>query len=163
MASYGKWFVAALISAAGAACFAAEPAASEKGAAKQQAAEQKAAEPKLAVGVETVSQGLPLHERHDKVQGAVSFARVVEGEHVRMVQPSGELCFADEAVARQRLRNLSAQDLDGDVPVMPKIARQIDRGHPAAAKLAFNVVLARQQSLELAVRRGKAQAWGEGI
>ncbi|HXT61365.1 MAG TPA: redoxin domain-containing protein [Pirellulales bacterium] len=50
MASYGKWFVAALISAAGAACFAAEPAASEKGAAKQQAAEQKAAEPKLAVG-----------------------------------------------------------------------------------------------------------------
>ena len=50
MASFGKWFVAALISAAGAACFAAEPAASEKGAAKQQAAEQKAAEPKLAVG-----------------------------------------------------------------------------------------------------------------
>jgi len=45
---------------------------------------------------------------------------------------------------------------------MPKIASQIDRGHPAAAKLAFNVVLARQRSVELTVRRGRAHAWQEG-
>jgi hypothetical protein len=80
-----------------------------------------------------------------------------------MVQPSGELCFADETVARERLYDLIAQDLDGDVAVVPKIARQIDGGHPAAAKLAFNVVLACQRSLELTVRRGKAHAWQEGI
>ena len=80
-----------------------------------------------------------------------------------MIQPSGELCFADESVAGERLHDLIAQDLDGDVAVMPKIARQIDGGHPAAAKLALNVVLARQRSLELAVRRGKVHAWQEGI
>jgi len=80
-----------------------------------------------------------------------------------MVQPSGELRFADEAVARERLRDLIAEDLDRDIAVMPKIAREIDRSHPAAAKLAFNVVLARQRSLELAVRRGKAHAWQGGI
>ena len=80
-----------------------------------------------------------------------------------MVQPSGELRLADETVARERLCNLIAQDLDGDVAAMPKIACEIDSGHPAAAKLALNVVLARQRSLELAVRRGKAHAWQKDI
>jgi hypothetical protein len=46
---------------------------------------------------------------------------------------------------------------------MPKIARQIDDGHPAAAKLAFNGVLARQRSLEQGVRGGKTHAWQEGM
>ena len=56
----------------------------------------------LAVGVEPVSQGLPLHERHDEVQGAVSFARVVQREHMGMIQPGGELGFANETVPRER-------------------------------------------------------------
>jgi len=80
-----------------------------------------------------------------------------------MVQPSGELCFANEAVARERFYDPVVQDLDGDSAIMPKIARQVDRGHAAAAKLAFNVVLARERSLERAVRRGKAHARREGI
>ena len=82
---------------------------------------------------------------------------------MRVVQPTGELGFVHERVARERLRGGVRQDLDGDGAVMPKIARQIERSHPATAKLAFNVVPARQHSLELAVRRGKAHAWGEGI
>jgi hypothetical protein len=80
-----------------------------------------------------------------------------------MVQPSGELRFADEAVARERLRDLIAQDLDRDMAVMPKVAREIDRSHAAAAKLAFNLVLAREHSLEPAVRRGNVHARREGI
>jgi hypothetical protein len=39
---------------------------------------------------------------------------------------------------------------------MPKIARLMDCSHRAAAKLACNVVAARQGSVELAVRRGRA-------
>ena len=80
-----------------------------------------------------------------------------------MIEPSGELCFADEAVAGERLRDFIAQDLDGDIAVMPKVARKVDRGHAAAAKLTFNVVFVRQHGLELAVRPGKAHAWRESI
>jgi hypothetical protein len=46
---------------------------------------------------------------------------------------------------------------------MPKVARKVDRGHTAAAKLTFNVVFVRQRGLELAERLGKAHAWREGI
>jgi hypothetical protein len=75
-----------------------------------------------------------------------------------MIQPSRELRLADEAITGERLHDLVAQDLDGDIAVMPKIARKIDCGHAAAAKLTFNVVLTREHGSEVVVHRGKGHA-----
>ena len=80
-----------------------------------------------------------------------------------MIQSCGELCFANESVARERFYNLVVQHLDRDAAIMPEIARQIDRGHAAAAKLAFNVVFVGERSPELAVQRGSAHECREGI
>jgi hypothetical protein len=51
------------------------------------------------------------------------------------------LSLADEPLAGERLGDLIAQHFDRDVAVVPQVAREVDRGHAAAAKFTLNVYL----------------------
>lgn len=118
---------------------------------------------KLAVGVDSVSQGLPCMSGMTKYSVPSASPESYSGRTCGWFSRAAELCFADNTVASKRLCDLITQNLDCDVAAMPDIAREIDGGHPAAAKFAFNLVLARQRSLELVGRQGEAHAWREGF
>ena len=47
-----------------------------------------------------IAHGLALHQRHDEVERAIGFARVVEWYDVRMIQSAGQLRLANEPFAR---------------------------------------------------------------
>src|SRR6185437_7219059 len=94
----------------------------------------------LSRAVEPVAQRFPVDLRHHVVQRARGLARVEEGKNVRMTEPRREADLAEEAFRAERLADIGAQDLDGDLAVMPEIVREINRGHAARAELALEAV-----------------------
>ncbi len=56
--------------------------------------------------------------------------------------------LAQEAVGPKHRRELGVQHLHGYLPMMAQIAREVDRGHPAAAKLALERVVRPERRLE---------------
>ena len=57
-----------------------------------------------------------------------------------MLQPSGEPDFLQEPLGPKRLREMRVQNLERDHPVVPEVAREIDRRHSTLAELALNRV-----------------------
>ena len=45
-----------------------------------------------------------------------------------------------EPLRAQRRRQLGVQDLEGDRPIVPQVAGEVDRGHAAASELALERV-----------------------
>jgi hypothetical protein len=71
----------------------------------------------------------------------VDFARVEERNDVRVAKVGRRLDLEQEPIPAERRANLGIQHLDGDVPVVLHIAREIHRCHAAAAKLSFDRVV----------------------
>ncbi len=61
-----------------------------------------------------------------------------------MVQPGGDLHFREEAFGAQRGGELGAEDLDGDVAIVPEVAGEVDGGHAAGAEFALDAVASGQ-------------------
>jgi hypothetical protein len=59
---------------------------------------------------------------------------------VGMLEPRRGLDLAQETVAAERGAQFRVQDLDGDVPVVPDVMGQVDRGHAVRAELALHAV-----------------------
>ncbi len=93
-----------------------------------------------AVVQQPITKRPALHDRHHEVQESVGFARVMEGQNVRVVQPGGKTDLPNEALAPERLRHTGLQHLERHVAVMPQVARQIHRGHAAGAELAIHAI-----------------------
>ena len=58
-----------------------------------------------------------------------------------MLQASGDLDLAQEAVGAERGRQLLVQQLDRDGPVMLQVLGEEDRGHAAPAELSLDRVM----------------------
>jgi hypothetical protein len=65
-----------------------------------------------------------------------------------VLQTSGELDLAQEALRAERRGYLRVQHLEGDPPVMLEVLGEVDRGHAPAAKLALEHVAVGQSGLE---------------
>ena len=59
-----------------------------------------------------------------------------------MLEPRCELDLALEPVSAELRGELGAQHLEGDRPLVPDVAREIDGGHAAAAELALDRITA---------------------
>ena len=99
------------------------------------------------VGFEQILQFAALHELHrDEGRAVVGLAILVDGDDIRMVEPSGRLRLALEArdhlVGFAAFQLLALECLDGDPAVDDRVAPFIDDAHGTLAEFAQDVVLA---------------------
>ena len=93
-----------------------------------------------------LAERLALHERHHVVgehlrAGPVGDdARVQQADDVRMLQLRGDADLLEEALGTEGSTQLRPQDLDRDFAIVLEVLGQVDRGHPARAKLALEAV-----------------------
>ena len=107
----------------------------------------------IALPAEPLPERLARDIRHDVPGEPVSLpvfdeARVEHRHDVRMLQGGGEADLAEETVDPDGAGELGAEHLDGDRPLVPEIARQPDRGHPAPAQLALDGVASGQGGIQ---------------
>lgn len=91
-------------------------------------------------GLDALPQRAALDIGHHVVEERPRLARIVEREHVRVVQPGGNLDFLEEPLGADGRREVGAENLDGDLAGMLPIPCEIDRGHPATAQHPLDVV-----------------------
>ena len=78
-----------------------------------------------------IGEGFAPHVLHRDERQAVVFADVVDGDDVGMTQAAGRGGFAGETIAKLRRVVAGPEQLDGDVTADARIARAIERTHPA--------------------------------
>ncbi len=91
------------------------------------------------LGDQQIPEGLTRGERHHVVEAATSFAGVVQGENVRVLQGGCDLDLAIESIPADRGRQLRLEDLDRDIPIMAKIPCAKHDRHSATTDLLHNV------------------------
>ena len=111
----------------------------------------------LFLAVEPVTQGLSLDIRHDVVEEAVGFPRIVEGQDVGVRESRSDLDLAHEAVGAEHRGELGSQHLDRDGAMMLEIAAEIHRGHPAATELVLDRVTPGQGGSQVGEKVGHAR------
>jgi hypothetical protein len=82
--------------------------------------------------------------------------RIEQRQDVRVLQARRQLDLRQEAVGAERLGDLGADDLDGDLARVPNVMREVDGRHAAFAELAFDVVPIRKAAAEHVVGLGHA-------
>src|SRR5688572_17557012 len=97
----------------------------------------------LPLALQSPTERLPLHVWHDVVQQPVRFTRIEQLEDVRVLKLRRRLDLAEETFATERGCELGMQDLDGNVPIVFDIAREIHCRHAAASELPLDAVLVR--------------------
>src|SRR5687767_14555326 len=93
---------------------------------------------------------------HHVVKETLLEARVEKSHDVRMVEMSGDVYLAQEPVVRQNSSDVGVDDLHGDVPAMLQVLRQVDYGHPAAAKLTLDSIAVSQNVRHCDTSEGKS-------
>ena len=73
-----------------------------------------------------------------------------------MLQARRQLDLGQKPIGAERLGDSGADDLDGDLPRVPNVVREVDGRHPAFAELALDVVAARETAPEHVVGLGHA-------
>src|SRR5688572_13003186 len=68
----------------------------------------------------------------------------------------------EEPLAADDRRELGAEHLDRDVAIVLDVVREVDRGHPARAKLALDAVPAIESRRKLIEDRGHGPTMGGG-
>jgi hypothetical protein len=83
---------------------------------------------------------------HREPQGLHRTARrrrgpaIEDGQDMGMLQTGGGLDLPHKALGAERMGQLLMQDLEGDRPIVPNVARQVHRGHPTAPELTLEQV-----------------------
>jgi hypothetical protein len=98
----------------------------------------------LFLAVEPVTQGLAFDIRHDVVEEAVGFPRIVEGQDVGVRESRGDLDLAHEALGAEHGGELGSQHLDRDGTMMLEIPPEVHGGHAAATEFILDRVTPRQ-------------------
>ena len=73
-----------------------------------------------------------------------------------MLQARRQLDLGQKPIGAERLGDFGADDLDGDLPRVPNVVREVDGRHPPFAELALDVVAAREAASEHVVGLGHA-------
>ena len=71
-----------------------------------------------------------------------------------MLEPGGELDLAEKPLRAEGGREVGAEDLQGNRPVVPEIVGEVDRGHPSPAELALDDVAVAERLLQGQLRAG---------
>ena len=103
----------------------------------------------LSLAREPLAQALALHVGHHVVEQARSLARVEQRQDVRMLEPRGELDFAQEALGTDRRGERGVQHLDRHRATVPEVLGQEHGGHAAATQLAPDRVAAAERGVQL--------------
>ncbi len=102
----------------------------------------------LLFAAQPVAQRLPLDEWHDVIQQgaavALHLSRVVKRQYVGVLQPGRYLDLAQEALRPDGGGQLGMQNLEGHLPAMLGVLREVDGRHPASPHLAINDIAPRQ-------------------
>jgi len=96
--------------------------------------------PQLCLPVQLVAERLAFDVRHHVEQEAVGGPRVEERKNMRVLKLRGCGDLLHEALGAQDGSQLGLQDLDGHLPVVAEIFREVDRGHAALAELGVHRV-----------------------
>ena len=72
---------------------------------------------------------------------------------MRVLEPRGDLDFAEEALVPERRCELGVENLDRDGPMVLQVVGQVDGGHPAAPERALEAVGTRQRTGDSFERR----------
>src|SRR3989441_3451755 len=96
----------------------------------------------LLLMVEPVAQRLPFHKRHDVVEQSVGFSRVDETEDVGVLEMRSDLDLFQEPIGADDGRQLRAQFLEGDMPIVAYVVCEVDRRHAASAEQALDAIAA---------------------
>ena len=102
----------------------------------------------LRFSAQALAQRLALHVWHDVVREAVSLARVVKRDDVRVGQGGGDFDLPQETVGAHSRGELRMKDFDCYGSTVLEILREINDGHPPAAELALDRVAPRQGGLK---------------
>ena len=95
----------------------------------------------LALGVEQRPQVAALHEAHGQIELPVVLSRLVDRDHVRMVERCRQPRFAQEATAEVLvLGELRRDQLERDRTLERQVGRPVDDAHAAAADQLFDPV-----------------------
>ena len=100
----------------------------------------------LRLAGESLPERLARDVRHREPQGLHRTARLLrcpaieDRQDVGMLEAGGDLDLPHKALGAERMGQLLVQDLEGDRPIVPEIARQVDRSHAAPAELALEQV-----------------------
>ena len=65
-----------------------------------------------------------------------------------MLETSGDLNLPEKALGTECGDELLAQELDGNQPVVLKVAGEVDRGHPPSAQLPLEAVAVNEGGLK---------------
>ena len=96
-------------------------------------------------------------ERHDVIQKAPTraiarvpgFATVEERQQIGMLQLRRDLDLAQEPLGAEYRAELRVEDFERDVPVVLRVAGEIDRGHSSASNFTLEDVRGAQTLLQL--------------
>ncbi len=101
----------------------------------------------LALAIQPVAQGLPLHVRHGVKEQARTCAvlrrdltRIEQAEDVGMLQGGAGGDLAQKALTAQSSPEFGPQHLQRDSALMLEVLREVHSRHPAAAELALDPV-----------------------
>jgi hypothetical protein len=72
----------------------------------------------------------------------------MEREDVRVLQPGGDLDFAQEAFGAEGGREVGSQDFDRDLPVVSQVFGDVDGRHAADAEFPLDAVPTGQCSVQ---------------
>ena len=90
------------------------------------------------------------HILHDDVMSALAFADIVDIDDVGMGKLAGGAGLSLKAQQRHRIvRQLSTQDLDGDLPVQDRIDRLVNVSHPALPDIGNKQIAVCDQLIHL--------------
>jgi len=119
-------------------------------------------QPTLAV--ETDTQGLALHEGHHEVDEPVGHPRVVQREHVGVVEAGDDLDLPQEALGPHAGGDLGPQHLEGHGTPVLQVVGEVDQRHPALAQEAVDAVALVERGLQAVsdVHHGQDAVIGPG-
>ena len=110
-------------------------------------------------GLQQLSQRQAVHKLHQQIETSphltysdksrletCTSAEIIDGDDVRMIQPRQRVGFALESLGELRVLLFFRREyFQGDEPVQPRLARLIDRTHPAAAETFEDFQLRKQR------------------
>src|SRR5437879_12987289 len=103
---------------------------------------------KLRFSGQALAQRLAFHVWHDVVREAVSLARVVKRDDVRVGQGGGDFDLPQETVGAHSCGELRMKDFDCYGSTVLEILREINDSDPPAPELALDRVAPRQAGLK---------------
>lgn len=108
-------------------------------------------------GLNELPQVRAVHELHDEVVQPVGLPKIEDGDDVLVAQFGQRAGFAREAFGKRRIgTDLRRQDLYRHQPIQPRLARLVNRTHPAFTQQLDDLKLRKVLGQLFRLRRDKA-------